>query len=76
MWGVVPMSEGRMELPIRDVSKMPNNQLMQGMATCHSLTLIDGVISGDPLDVKVHNYKKYFVFCSNCYMLWKSVMSK
>lgn len=53
MWGVVPVSDGKMELPERDVLRMPNNHLLQGMATCHSLTLIDGVISGDPLDVKM-----------------------
>lgn len=27
--------------------------LMIGMATCHSLTIIDNVLSGDPLDLKV-----------------------
>lgn len=27
--------------------------LLMGMATCHSVTIIDGVLSGDPLDLKV-----------------------
>lgn len=27
--------------------------LLTGMATCHSLTIIDGVLNGDPLDLKV-----------------------
>lgn len=27
--------------------------LVMGMATCHSLTIIDGVLSGDPLDLKM-----------------------
>lgn len=27
--------------------------LFKGMATCHSLTIIDGTLNGDPLDLKV-----------------------
>ncbi len=27
--------------------------LLKGMATCHSLTIIDGTLNGDPLDLKV-----------------------
>ena len=27
--------------------------IFMAMATCHSLTIIDGVLSGDPLDLKV-----------------------
>ena len=27
--------------------------ILMAMATCHSLTIIDGVLSGDPLDLKV-----------------------
>jgi len=27
--------------------------LLTGMATCHSLTIIDGTLNGDPLDLKV-----------------------
>lgn len=71
MWGVVPVKEGRMDLPIRDVAKMANNQLLQGMATCHSLTLIEGVISGDPLDVKVHNL--YIIICLTILILWQAL---
>ena len=35
--------------------------LLKGMATCHSLTIIDSVLNGDPLDLKV---LKYPVFSS------------
>ena len=28
---------------------------MIGMATCHSLTIIDGVLSGDPLELIMFN---------------------
>jgi len=34
-------------------SKLEPPLLLMGMATCHSLTIIDGVLSGDPLDLKM-----------------------
>ena len=34
-------------------SKLDPPLFMIGMATCHSLTSIEGVLSGDPLDLKV-----------------------
>ena len=34
-------------------SKSEPPLLLMGMATCHSLTIIDGVLSGDPLDLNV-----------------------
>ena len=37
-----------------DCSALPaSSPLMQGMATCHSLTTIEGSLSGDPLDIKM-----------------------
>lgn len=36
-----------------DSSKTEPPLLLMGMATCHSLTIIDGVLGGDPLDIKV-----------------------
>jgi hypothetical protein len=30
-----------------------NEEFLVGMVTCHSLTIIDGKLSGDPLDLKV-----------------------
>ena len=36
----------------REAKNLDNNQkFLQGMATCHSLTTIDGKLSGDPIDV-------------------------
>jgi hypothetical protein len=32
--------------------------LLKGMATCHSLTIIDGTLNGDPLDLKVSIHLK------------------
>lgn len=50
---MVPVSDGFLKTPIRDVTEMPFVPLIFGMASCHSLTIIDDVVSGDPMDVKV-----------------------
>ncbi|XP_041984188.1 polyamine-transporting ATPase 13A3 isoform X2 [Aricia agestis] len=57
MWGVVPTSPaptamlGRVQ---RDPRKMNDlHELKIGMATCHSLTLLNGELAGDPLDLKM-----------------------
>ncbi|CAH0381371.1 unnamed protein product, partial [Bemisia tabaci] len=55
MWGVIPMSNGQMDTPVRMVHRMDSKYLKLGMATCHSLTMIEGIVSGDPLDLKVGN---------------------
>lgn len=55
MWGVVPV-ENNIELgsPVRDVTTIPNDHSLKlGMVTCHSLTLLNSTVSGDPLDIKV-----------------------
>ena len=38
---------------VHDPSELPHNPLLFAMATCHSLTRINGVLSGDPLDLKM-----------------------
>ena len=38
---------------LRDVSTMRRRPLLNAMATCHSLTLIGGQVTGDPLDLKM-----------------------
>lgn len=35
------------------IDKLPTSHLTTCMATCHSLTIIDNEINGDPLDVKM-----------------------
>lgn len=32
---------------------IPQGPILAAMATCHSLTMIDGRLSGDPLDLKM-----------------------
>ncbi|RZC32699.1 cation-transporting ATPase 13A3, partial [Asbolus verrucosus] len=52
MWGVVPVEGNKIEKPIKDIKAMAKDSLLfRGMLTCHSLTLIDNELCGDPLDM-------------------------
>ncbi|XP_075224909.1 polyamine-transporting ATPase 13A3-like isoform X2 [Lycorma delicatula] len=53
MWGVVPVNGKSFTYSLNDISQLDEGGLLYGMASCHSLTVIDNVISGDPLDVKM-----------------------
>lgn len=66
LWGAVPSlcetrqvdSERKEEFatfqsPVREVGKLSPGPLLVGMSACHSLTLIDESLIGDPLDLKV-----------------------
>lgn len=53
MWGVVTVSSNKFQLPVKDVSILPLNEVLIGMVTCHSITIIEGQLIGDPLDLKM-----------------------
>lgn len=53
MWGVVPVSGKKFQLPIKDISSLQLNDVLVGMVTCHGITIIDGQLAGDPLDLKM-----------------------
>lgn len=56
MWGVVPVESGTIQNPAKELHVLStNSRLIKGMASCHSLTLINDTLVGDPLDVKVDN---------------------
>ncbi|XP_021950610.1 probable cation-transporting ATPase 13A3 isoform X2 [Folsomia candida] len=72
LWGAVPSScETRklddetsedfatFQTPVREVSKLAPGPLFIGMAACHSLTLIDGTLIGDPLDLKMFEWTEW-----------------
>ncbi|KAK4476206.1 hypothetical protein MN116_001418 [Schistosoma mekongi] len=59
LWGVVPNKDGILGKPEFEPSKLDYGPLIECMATCHSLTRIDGVLSGDPLDVKMFQSTKW-----------------
>lgn len=54
MWGVVPTSPTNLfQIELRDVERLPNDHLLYGMATCHSITIMNDELKGDPLDLKM-----------------------
>ncbi|KAL5467469.1 hypothetical protein EMCRGX_G031695 [Ephydatia muelleri] len=53
MRGVMPASKGSISSIINDPYTLPACPLLHGMASCHSLTLINGTLIGDPLDLKI-----------------------
>ncbi|CAL7950959.1 unnamed protein product [Xylocopa violacea] len=53
MWGIVPCTNGVLGESERSIPKLNDHPLFEGMLVCHSLTLIDGELCGDPLDVKM-----------------------
>lgn len=54
MWGVVPKSStNQFQIPLRDVQRLPFDHFLFGMVTCHSITVMNGKMMGDPLDLKM-----------------------
>ncbi|BFZ23149.1 hypothetical protein BsWGS_26187 [Bradybaena similaris] len=51
LWGVVPVHHHRFHQPIPNPTTLSRGPLLVCMAACHSLTIIDGQLSGDPLDL-------------------------
>lgn len=53
-WGVIPTSNGRFEDLEKNGELLPNDSPLKAtMACCHSLTVIDEELRGDPLDLKM-----------------------
>ncbi|XP_012274124.1 probable cation-transporting ATPase 13A3 [Orussus abietinus] len=53
VWGAVPSTKGTLCKAEKDITNLKEHLLFEGMLVCHSLTLIDGELCGDPLDVKM-----------------------
>ena len=53
MWGVVPSENAVFEDPETEVENLGRKKIVCCMAACHSLTIIENVLSGDPLDYKM-----------------------
>ncbi|KAH3827166.1 hypothetical protein DPMN_129095, partial [Dreissena polymorpha] len=51
MHSLVTVHDGKFEQELSSVKRLPRGNMMVGMATCHSLTIIEGVLSGDPLEL-------------------------
>ncbi|XP_076452131.1 polyamine-transporting ATPase 13A3-like isoform X2 [Babylonia areolata] len=55
MQGVIPANGAKFDPEQRDLSKLAKGSLLEAMATCHSLTIIEGQLMGDPLDLIMFN---------------------
>ncbi|XP_006873192.1 PREDICTED: probable cation-transporting ATPase 13A3 [Chrysochloris asiatica] len=55
LWGIQRVENTRFLLPEENICNemLVKSQFVACMATCHSLTKIEGVLSGDPLDLKM-----------------------
>ena len=54
MYGVVPKSAANtLQIPLKQIERLPFDHLLYGMVTCHSITLMNGEMKGDPLDLKM-----------------------
>lgn len=59
MWGVVPCDNAHFHEPQHDPSQLERGHLLVSLATCHSLTIINGELNGDPLDLIMFNAIKW-----------------
>uniref|UniRef100_A0A8C7LY25 ATPase 13A3 n=1 Tax=Oncorhynchus mykiss TaxID=8022 RepID=A0A8C7LY25_ONCMY len=62
LWGVQRVENGSFHLSEENAYKesLVKSQFVACMATCHSLTKIDGQLSGDPLDLKMFEATGWF----------------
>ncbi|XP_063927285.1 polyamine-transporting ATPase 13A3-like isoform X2 [Zophobas morio] len=56
---VVPIKEKNFHMPVKKVSALPSDVFFCGLVSCHSLTIIDKQIVGDPLDLKMFESTKW-----------------
>ncbi|KAB0799201.1 hypothetical protein PPYR_07081 [Photinus pyralis] len=60
IYSIIPSRHSEFMEPVINVDEMhPKSRLIQAMATCHTLTRIDGTINGDPLDMIMFNSIKW-----------------
>lgn len=65
---VVPIHERRFHMPVKRVETLPYNTFVCGLVSCHSITIIDKQLMGDPLDLKVSSFlRSCFVFLNITY---------
>lgn len=54
MYGVVPKTvTNSLQIPLKQIERLQFDHLLYGMVTCHSITLMNGEMKGDPLDLKM-----------------------
>lgn len=50
---VVPIEGKKFQKSVSSIESLPHNVFVCGLVSCHSLTIINKQITGDPLDLKV-----------------------
>lgn len=54
MYGVVPKTvTNTLQIPLKQIERLQFDNLLYAMVTCHSITLMNGEMKGDPLDLKM-----------------------
>ncbi|XP_022085443.1 cation-transporting ATPase 13A2-like isoform X2 [Acanthaster planci] len=53
LWGVLPLQDQHFLPVVQNAVDLAPGPFLVAMATCHSLTMIDGELVGDPLDLKM-----------------------
>lgn len=54
MFGVVPKTAtNSLQIPLKQIDRLQFDHLLFGMVTCHSITIMNGEMKGDPLDLKM-----------------------
>lgn len=54
MYGVVPKTvTNSLQIPLKQIERLQFDHLLYGMVTCHSITIMNGEMKGDPLDLKM-----------------------
>lgn len=54
MYGVVPKTVANtLHIPLKQIERLQFDHLLFGMVTCHSITIMNGEMKGDPLDLKM-----------------------
>ncbi|CAG9832357.1 unnamed protein product [Diabrotica balteata] len=57
---VIPCTDASFSDPVSDVRQLDvESKLVQIMATCHSLTRVDNVLNGDPLELSMFEFTKW-----------------
>lgn len=57
MNSVLPCHSAKFSQPVINIRELDaKSQLVKAMATCHSITRIDGQLNGDPLDLNMFKF--------------------
>ncbi|KAF5301425.1 hypothetical protein FQA39_LY02154 [Lamprigera yunnana] len=60
IYSVIPSKDSKFMKPVINLQEMdPRSLIIQAMATCHSITRIDGNLMGDPLDINMFESIKW-----------------